>query len=138
MFYAGACGDTTGAPFGVQNVTDGAVEMVAPGPLTDLADGEHAVVISGGGESVCTTIGNIVNGPYENQMIDPAPLEPYGISVREADRNGTLLAYAPANVVKDADGGGKAPLRRACSTGPARGAPGSSRRTCAWCGSWRC
>ncbi|MFP4395024.1 MAG: hypothetical protein ACLFTI_07145, partial [Anaerolineales bacterium] len=107
VYLPGSCGSRT-PPLGTHTgVTNGAVENIAPAPLTDLADGEHAVIVSGGGESVCTTIGNIVNGPYENRMIDPAPLTPYGISVREADQNGTLLAYAPANLVKGANGGGK-------------------------------
>ena len=63
------------------------------GKLTDLADGEHHVILT---ESTtkwsCKTIANIVNGPYANKMIDPAPLQPYGISVREADAEGTPAA----------------------------------------------
>ena len=38
-------------------------------------------------------------------MIDTAPLTPYGISVREKDEAGALLAYAPLNVVTDPVGG---------------------------------
>ncbi len=106
MFYRSACGGG-GAILAGDSVTDGEVTTLDDRKLTEFADGDHSVWISNGSESVCTTIGNVVNGPYEDRMIDTAPLEPYGISVREADRDGTLLAYAPANLVKDPVGGGK-------------------------------
>jgi len=77
--------------------------------LVDLADGLHAFSIAdGSGAEVCANIGNVVNGPYDDWMIDPRPLQPYGISVREKDRDGTLLAYLPLNLVPDETGGGKA------------------------------
>ena len=85
------------------------------GKLTGLADGEHYLVFTESASKwSCRTIGNIVNGPYTDKMIDPEPLQPYGISVREADAEGTpaaqrvLLAYVPLNVAPDDTGGGRA------------------------------
>lgn len=79
------------------------------GRLTDLADGEHQLIFYDAvSEWTCTRIDNVVNGPYTDRMVDPAPLQPYGISVREADESGTLLAYVPLNVQADDTGGGKA------------------------------
>jgi len=105
--YAGACPATGSAVAGATlSVGDGATTTIAPANLrlTDLADGQHVFKITGGGKTVCQPIGNIVNGPYRDKMIDPAPLQPYGISVREKNAAGTLLAYAPLNVVPDPTG----------------------------------
>jgi subtilase family serine protease/subtilisin-like proprotein convertase family protein len=76
--------------------------------VVEVADGEHALTISDGTDTVCATIGNIINGPYTDKMIDPAPLEPYGITIRELDQNGKLGAYIPLNIVPDETGGGRA------------------------------
>ncbi|MCP4538326.1 MAG: tandem-95 repeat protein [Chloroflexi bacterium] len=79
------------------------------GRLTDLANGEHQLIFYDAvSEWTCTRIDNVINGPYTDKMIDPAPLQPYGISVREADESGTLLAYVPLNLQADDTGGGKA------------------------------
>jgi len=79
------------------------------GKLTDLADGEHTLImVESTSKWACTAIDNIVNGPYDYKMVDPEPLEAYGISVREVDEAGTLTAYVPLNVVPDDTGGGKA------------------------------
>jgi subtilisin-like proprotein convertase family protein len=77
------------------------------GNVVDLADGAHVIRLAGPAFA-CEPIGNIVNGLYRDKMVDPAPLAPFGISVREADAAGTLLAYAPLNVVPDETGGGRA------------------------------
>jgi len=78
------------------------------GGLLDLADGNHVMVVESDGASECAAVPNVVNGGYTDRMIDPEPLAPYGISVREADDAGTLLAYVPLSVVADETGGGKA------------------------------
>ena len=73
--------------------------------VTQLADGNHAAVISSGSASFCTDFPNITNGSYLDKMVDPAPLEPYGISVNEA--SSTLLRmYVPLNLMGDDTGGG--------------------------------
>jgi hypothetical protein len=45
--------------------------------------------------TTCAPIPNVVNGLYTDKMIDPEPLAPYGVSVRDADDAGRLLAYVP-------------------------------------------
>ncbi len=77
----------------------------AVGRATELADGEHVIHIEGGGKIACEPLGNITNGTYDDKMIDAEPLDPYGISVREKDQAGTLLAYVPMNIVTDPTGG---------------------------------
>jgi len=89
------------------NVTDGETRTLLTQRTTALADGEHALTISNGSETACADIGNIINGPYNNKMIDTEPLIPYGISVREVDGNGTLAAYIPLSMVPDETGGGR-------------------------------
>lgn len=106
-YYAGTCGATRAVLRSYTNISTGDTTTTADTALTDWADGAHAVRVTIGNESACATLGNIINGPYEDQMIDPEPLTPYGISVREADRNGTLLAYAPANLVEDSTSGSR-------------------------------
>ncbi len=107
-FYEGAC-PPAGDPLLESDltVTDGMTVTLAAtaGRATELADGDHVIAIEGGGETACEPLGNITNGTYADKMIDPEPLDPYGVSVREKDANGTLLAYAPLNVVTDPVGG---------------------------------
>lgn len=90
------------------DVIDASISPITDTMLVDLADGAHALRVSDGTDTACANIPNIVNGPYRNRMIDPAPLKPYGISVREKDDDGTLLAYVPVYLVEDETGGGKA------------------------------
>ncbi|MFW6082785.1 MAG: hypothetical protein ACOC8C_01885, partial [Chloroflexota bacterium] len=98
LIYQGTC-PASGAPeVAYGPVADGYHETF-DGRLVGLADGEHALVLQRMGKTACATIGNVVNGGYADKMIDPEPLAPYGISVREADDQGTLLAYVPLNVM---------------------------------------
>ena len=70
--------------------------------VTAVADGGHHLIFRESDETwACQAVGNVVNGPYEDRMIDPAPLEIYGITVREKNDDGGLLAYAPVSVVED-------------------------------------
>ncbi|MBN1668152.1 MAG: LamG domain-containing protein, partial [Anaerolineales bacterium] len=107
--YQGAC-PVNGSPLYTATVTDGqALSLDAPEypRLVNLADGDHVLQISGQGVVRCQPLGNIINGPYENQMIDLAPLQPYGISVRESGIGDSLLAYAPLSLVTDPVGDGR-------------------------------
>lgn len=109
--YEGSCASPGDQLRRITGVSNGAVTSISDpfSLLVDLADGLHAFSIAdGSGAEVCADIGNVVNGPYDEWMIDPEPLQPYGISVRERDRAGTLLAYLPLNLVPDETGGGKA------------------------------
>jgi len=72
------------------------------GRMTELADGGHHLMFTESEDVwACQTIGNVVNGPYDDRMIDPDPMGIYGVSVREMDDDGNLLAYAPVSVVQD-------------------------------------
>ena len=111
--FEGTCSDGGALLGNLGDVTDGHYRFYDQNALT-LADGNHALRLSNGDRTACATIGNIVNGPYTDWMIDPEPLQPYGISVREADAEGTppeqrvLMAYVPLNVLPDDTGGGRA------------------------------
>ena len=104
--YAGTCA-ALGSQVGVTLTTSASL----PGKLVDLADGNHALVLAASGDSAtaCAELPNVVNGSYDDKMVDTSLLDPYGISVREADatRNTDLLMYVPLNVVSDDTGGGK-------------------------------
>ncbi len=85
-------------------VADGASRTILNQKLTGLADGKHGLKLTISGKDYCVDIGNVVNGPFADQMVDRDPLDPYGISVREKDDDGTLLAYVPLNLVADETG----------------------------------
>ncbi|MCX6032062.1 MAG: hypothetical protein NT169_22545, partial [Chloroflexi bacterium] len=85
-------------------LSDGASRTILNQKLTGLADGKHGLVLTGAGDKFCLDIGNVVNGPFADQMVDRKPLDPYGITVREGDDDGTLLAYSPLNLVADETG----------------------------------
>ncbi|NOZ06931.1 MAG: hypothetical protein GXP41_11385, partial [Chloroflexi bacterium] len=83
-------------------------EYTIDGRLTNLADGNHYLAfVESRTKWVCQPIANIINGAYPYKMIDRAPLQPYGISVQEANAAGDLLVYIPLNVVPDDTGGGR-------------------------------
>ena len=108
--YQGSCPASGTQLNTFRNVTDGETRTLLTSSdqkLTLLADGGHALTLSDGSTTSCATIGNLINGPYADQMIDPAPLQPYGISIRELDANGTLAAYLPLSLVPDETGGGR-------------------------------
>ncbi|MBU0510485.1 MAG: hypothetical protein KKD28_04155, partial [Chloroflexi bacterium] len=105
--YEGGC-PVSGTPVKTYtNRSDGDSSTWTGKKVVDLANGTYALTVSNGTDTVCAAIGNIINGPYIYAMIDPEPLRPYGISVREADQNGTLIAYIPLNMVPDETGGGR-------------------------------
>ena len=105
--YAGSC-PASGQPLhGFTNITDGDTGVISNEKLVDLADGEHSLTVSDGDKKECADFDNLVNGAYRNQMVDEEWFDPYGISVREKDRDGTLVAYLPLNVVRDETGGAR-------------------------------
>jgi uncharacterized repeat protein (TIGR01451 family) len=85
-------------------LSDGDTRTLSDEKLTRLANGERSVVLSDGAHDVCVNMGNVINGAYEDRMVDREPLDPYGISVREKDHDETLLAYVPLNVLADETG----------------------------------
>jgi hypothetical protein len=105
--YAGACGTLGTLVHSWGSTADGGTRTYSGANLTALADGTHALVLTKSGhESACASLGDIPNGAYSDQMVDPEPLEPYGISVRDKDEAGTLVAYVPLHLVPDQTGGG--------------------------------
>ncbi len=111
--YEGICGDL-GAPVGQRftlspaSITDVRNDL---GHLVEIADGEHVILADDGPDDdnvrSCVQIGDLPNGASSTQMIDPEPLKTYGMSVRDKDNDGTVLVYAPLNVVPDETGGGR-------------------------------
>ncbi len=101
----GSCLDPGDAVYTFTNVISGTTHTIDDRKLVNLADSEHIVTVSDGTNTECANLGNVINGPYDDQMIDPAPLKPYGISVREKNKDGVLLAYVPLGLVQDATGG---------------------------------
>ncbi len=104
------CKDLDDSLYTFTGVTDGAARSISGQNLTDLANGEHGLVLTGDSDEYCLNIGNVVNGPFADQMVDRSFLDPYGISVREKNEDGTLLAYAPLNVVADENEAGRVAL----------------------------
>ncbi len=104
--YGGRCsnlGDRTAYYW--SGIADGDSRNMGSRRLVNWADGEHSLVISNDDYEACVILPNIANGPYDDRMVDPAPLDPYGISVRERDTSAeTLLAYVPLQVVADETG----------------------------------
>ena len=96
-----ACNDLDDALHNWDNLSDGDTRTITAKKLTELANGEHGIKLTNGSDEYCLNLGNIVNGPYADQMIDREPLDPYAISVREKAKDGTLLAYLPLNLVSD-------------------------------------
>jgi hypothetical protein len=105
--YAGACGALGTLVQSWGTTADGDSRTYAGANLTALADGAHALVLRQPGHApACADLGDIPNGAYTGHMVDPHPLEPYGISVRDKDEAGTLAAYVPLHLVPDQTGGG--------------------------------
>jgi type II secretory pathway pseudopilin PulG len=119
--YGSACPASGTALYTFNSVISGQHKEAAI-RLVDLADGKHALTVSNGTKTTCATIGNVVNGRYADKMVDEVALQPYGVSVREGDYGGKLLAYVPLSVVPDETGGGKAAFGARMIYWPAAGA----------------
>ncbi|MBN1180206.1 MAG: tandem-95 repeat protein [Anaerolineae bacterium] len=132
IIYNGPCGALGSEWFGPFSVAAGDTSYtIANRDLLDVADGQHAITVYdnvAGENPVCTTIDNIVNGPYTDRMVDAAPLEVYGVSVREKDENGTLLAYVPLNMVNDDTGGARAAFAGRMFYQPGSGGWGNTQK----------
>jgi len=89
------------------HITNAETRTIAGTKLTSLLDGKHSVVLSHGDNTVCANLGDIPNGPYSDKMIDTAKLQTHGISVRDSDDKGNMVAYAPLNLTNDETGGSK-------------------------------
>nr|MBP7690036.1 hypothetical protein [Thermoflexales bacterium] len=104
--YTGTCAAGGEVLYGL---TKGSASTVLTNTnLLKLADGNHFVAASGGAGHVaaCADLPDLPNGSYTDRTVDEVALSPYGVSVRDKDNAGTLLAYVPLNVTPD-DGGGQ-------------------------------
>ncbi|MBX3001942.1 MAG: hypothetical protein KF893_25685, partial [Caldilineaceae bacterium] len=80
--------------------------------LTDLMDGNHALLLQKGSNTLCLPLGDLPDGGLASgQTFDSAWLNAYGISLRDVvDGSGQtthVSAYLPANVVTGQTGGEK-------------------------------
>jgi hypothetical protein len=104
----GSCTQRGAEVYPRTSVTNNAAITLANKNLTALANGDRVITILKGNQSVgCTNLGNVINGPYTDRMVDFDKLQVYGISVREKDTQGTLVAYVPLNMVTDDLGGNR-------------------------------
>lgn len=106
--FTGACPETLGGT-ARWTVSDGDQKTMTATQLANIADGTRRLgLYDGSGQfQSCGLLGNVINGPYTDKMIDAGALEPYGVSVREKNAAGTLLAYVPLNIVPDEGGSGR-------------------------------
>ncbi|HQJ10240.1 MAG TPA: tandem-95 repeat protein [Anaerolineae bacterium] len=127
--YAGTCG-SPGDKVGEVTVTN------PPNPytwtvnnvrLTDIADGDHFVIMSGVGHTpACAQIPDLTTGGYTDRMVDPAPLAAYGVTARDQGESGAVALYVPVNVVPDASGGGRVAFSARMPYFPNNGSLGSA------------
>ena len=104
--YTGTC--SAGGDLMSRLTAGSASNVITNTNLLNLADGNHFVMAASAGHtSACADLIDLPNGPYLDRVVDETVLAPYGISVKDKDRNGTMLAYVPLNVTPD-DGGGQA------------------------------
>ncbi len=104
--YNGTCSSLQGAyTGGTFSVSHNATRTLNNANLLDIADGNHALVITSGSATTCATLPDLPNGSSRTQMIDTSLLEPYGVSVQDKDRSGNMVAYLPPAIVKDSTGG---------------------------------
>ncbi|MGD8464673.1 MAG: hypothetical protein PVI09_12480, partial [Anaerolineae bacterium] len=104
--YEGPCSALLGDPLGTFTGTGG---TLLGHSVVELADGDHALVVSNDTVQKCAEIPDVVNGPYANKMVDLSVLEPYGITAhdREAGGDPAVVVLVPLNVATDDTGGGK-------------------------------
>ncbi|MEZ4639716.1 MAG: hypothetical protein R2856_32950, partial [Caldilineaceae bacterium] len=94
------------------SVAEGGSWAISDKALPELMDGNHALVLEKGVNSLCIPLGDLPNaGLARGDMFDPAKLDAYGITLRDVvDNQGNLThiaAYLPANVVTGRTGGEK-------------------------------
>ncbi|MGD8903590.1 MAG: hypothetical protein PVI67_08495, partial [Anaerolineae bacterium] len=103
--YAGTCSALADDPLATFMGTGG---TVVGHSVVELADGDHALVVSSDTEQKCAEIPDIVNGPYAHKMVDLSVLEPYGITAHDREEGGdpAVVVLVPLNVATDDTGGG--------------------------------
>lgn len=105
--YTGTCAD--GGTLAYSLSANQTPNTLANTRLVNLADGQHFVLAgSTGHTTVCANLIDLPNGAALDRIVDLAALTPYGVSVRDKNRTGTLLAYVPMNVMPDESGAGQA------------------------------
>jgi uncharacterized repeat protein (TIGR01451 family) len=105
--YYGTC-PASGEP--VKTFTDPTGSETWTGmKVADVADGNHAAVVTLGATSECATLPDVVTGRYTDKMVDMSVLDPYGIVVKQGYGNDdtAVVAYVSPEVVADDTGGGK-------------------------------
>lgn len=108
IYSVTTCADvltTTLPAYTFANLNHGAARTLNNQWLTQqLAKGQHVIQLSDSlSNTVCAPIPNIVNGGYNDKMVDDVAMAVFGVSVREKDNNGTLTAYLPLTLVRDGD-----------------------------------
>jgi hypothetical protein len=101
---AGTCSARRETTAAFAGVNAGESRQITGRGVLQIANGDHAIQVSGGGQSTCATIADLPNGGLADRMIDTAQLLPFGISVRDGLPAGTLLAYLPLTQVMDVTG----------------------------------
>lgn len=72
------------------------------------SDDVHSIALTVGVETVCRPLGDIPNGGSNRlEMVDLTFLRPYGISVRDKDNAGKMIATVPLYPAKDGTGQGQ-------------------------------
>jgi subtilisin-like proprotein convertase family protein len=95
--------------------------------LTDVADGDHFVIMSGAGHTpACAPIPDLTTAGYTDRMVDPASLEAYGVTARDQGESGAVALYVPVNIVPDASGGGRVAFAARMPYFPNNGSLGSA------------
>ncbi|MFN8445016.1 MAG: LamG-like jellyroll fold domain-containing protein [Caldilineaceae bacterium] len=91
--------------YNFSNLNHGTTKNITSKWLTqDLAKGEHVLQLRNSlSQTVCSPIPNIVNGGYNDKMVDPVEMASFGVTVREKNNNGALFAYVPLNLIRDGD-----------------------------------
>jgi hypothetical protein len=103
LLYGGTCLSLDAQPLITLTGTTGTVSTQS---VVQLADGNHALVITGTATGACAEIPDVVNGIYSDKMVDESVLAPYGITLND-EGDGSVVAYVPLNVATDDTGGGR-------------------------------
>jgi subtilisin-like proprotein convertase family protein len=108
--YEPGCTSLTQAPAGRKLADFGAMSSGQTGeygaaPLLSLSDGKHSFVFKKDNKTSCATIPEIPHGLMKDKAYDMDMLGKYGISLRDLDQNGGLVAYVPLAMSTDPVGG---------------------------------
>ena len=103
LLYGGTCPNLDAQPLITLTGTAGTLGTHS---VVQVADGNHALVITGTVSGACIEIPDVVNGIYPDKMVDESVLAPYGITLKD-EGSGSVVAYVPLNAATDDTGGGR-------------------------------